>query len=1021
LPAVRKRREAFVVLSVMGAALTLAAAPSHYSGNNVAILWLAGTEVFLIAGIAVKEVVFRRLGLFTGILVGVHIIGVDFRQLIDLRLSGEPFALAPGVLFALCAVMLYGNALAIGSRWKEVFENTLDRRLLATHSYIGAFAAPAAAWALLAKDWTALAFAAIMLVIAVLGGKLGSTHLHVQYGFLGALTLYRALIVNLHTGSPTHVHIVMRLLSLPLLAAAFYLTAKLAALRRENEQRLFRGALATAGTLLFTLLLVYEVPELWQPLAFIAFAVALSEAGRKLGYAALALHAHALTILAFFQALTDDNGATHQWHTLPIRAFAALPVVAGAYWLAWRPAITNPRHLQIARGVYTWGAAGLLTWILSDILRAPWIVVGWMVLGILLVLATRWIRYQQLAWQAHAVALCAFVRAYMINLGVEQQSWKGVSLRLVTTGLVIGGAYVLATIDTKILGTMQAAVRNVHTWTAAFFLGYLIWLEAPQPWIAVGFLVAGILLAVAGRRWNLAHLSYQEHLFAVAAVYRALTFNYDLQTAYGHFSVRLITISLVAAGLYGISRIAAPREAIYARPAAYLHTTAATGMLALLMWHEASTGWLAALWAVFALVLAALDRRFHLEDLRWQAHALAAITLLRSVGINLHTAETWRGLSVRLLSLSIVAVVFYAMSRLIRMPEEWRARDFHHIYSWAASTLVSLLLWYELQPLSAALGWGVFGLVLFEYGLLRKTAQFRYQAYLALVAAFTRIFFANLTAGEPGQFWSPRMTTILPLALIFFFVYAQLPEKEEDVARDRRFHFDALLAYLGTATVAALFYFQVRDEWVVTSYAALAFALFGAALLLERQIFLHQGILLTLGTLARGMAHNLFGGGYFGEGDWKGRYFVLGSAATILLASLFFAFLLRERNKSLPAASGWKRMGMALVRRPEQLQFFIPFVLLTLMLWMKMRAGMVTVSWGIEGVLIVLLALALKERSFRLTGLGMLLLCVAKVMAMDAWGLQPRDRYITFIIVGAALLSVSFLYSKYRETIRQFL
>jgi hypothetical protein len=42
-------------------------------------------------------------------------------------------------------------------------------------------------------------------------------------------------------------------------------------------------------------------------------------------------------------------------------------------------------------------------------------------------------------------------------------------------------------------------------------------------------------------------------------------------------------------------------------------------------------------------------------------------------------------------------------------------------------------------------------------------------------------------------------------------------------------------------------------------------------------------------------------------------------------------------------------------------------------------------------------------------------------MALDAWGLQPRDRYITFIIVGVALLLVSFLYSRYRDTIRQYL
>src|SRR5207253_3519527 len=250
---------------------------------------------------------------------------------------------------------------------------------------------------------------------------------------------------------------------------------------------------------------------------------------------------------------------------------------------------------------------------------------------------------------------------------------------------------------------------------------------------------------------------------------------------------------------------------------------------------------------------------------------------------------------------------FYALSRLIRMPEQWRQRDLHHIYSWSASIVVSLLLWHELQPLSIAVGWAVFGLVLFEYGILRKITQFRYQAYVALIAAFARIFFSNLTSSEPGEFWGPRMYTILPLVLIFFFVYAQLPEKEENTGRDRRLHFDALLAYLGTATIVALFYFQFPIEWVVTSWAAVVFALLGAALLLDRPLFLHQGLLLTVGVLARGMAHNLFGAGYFGEGDWQGRYFVLSSAAAILLASLYFAFRLRGRYRLPKSANPWTR------------------------------------------------------------------------------------------------------------------
>src|SRR5207237_10655221 len=95
------------------------------------------------------------------------------------------------------------------------------------------------------------------------------------------------------------------------------------------------------------------------------------------------------------------------------------------------------------------------------------------------------------------------------------------------------------------------------------------------------------------------------------------------------------------------------------------------------------------------------------------SHVLVAITLVRAVSVNLYFTLSWHGFSLRLLSLAVVAVIFYALSRLIRMPDEWRQLDLHHVYSWAASVIVSLLLWYELQPLSIAVGWAVFGLALF--------------------------------------------------------------------------------------------------------------------------------------------------------------------------------------------------------------------------------------------------------------------------------------------------------------------
>jgi hypothetical protein len=753
-----------------------------------------------------------------------------------------------------------------------------------------------------------------MLFLAWLAQRSGSlqlnrVHLQVQYGLMALLAAYRIAVINLHADVPLHTHVRTRLITLPILAAVFYITAKSSAIIDNANQRAFRGVFSFAGTALLTALIYYEVPEFWQPLAAIVFAVILLELGQRIRYHVLAWHAHGLSALSVLAAVTTDPFETQHWHTVPLRALAALPVIAGAYWIAKRIGVPHPEHVEGGRAVYTWTAAGLMTWVLFEAVPAPWIAVAWIAFAIALALVMRRIPYRHLAFQANAVAACALVRTCTFNYTLQQNLWHA-------------------------------------------------------------------------------------------------------------FSLRLVTVTLVAAGLYFLSRKAVVQASESGRGISYLHTFGGTALLALLAWYEAPSAWVVAVWAMFALVLAILDRQFELDDLRWQAHILAGLTILRSVTFNLQLTDRWHGVSVRLLTLAIVTVVFYALSTLIHMPEKWRARDFHHIYSWLASALVSALIWYELQPLTVAVGWAVFGLVLFEYGLLRKIRQFRFQSYVALTGAFGRIFFANLTVSSPSDFWGPRMYTVLPITLILFFVYFQLGPGEREAREDFRLHFDVLLAYLGTGTVVALSYFQFANDWIVTAWACIVFVLFAATLVLDRPLFLDQAVILTVGVCTRGVIHNLFGASYFSEGNWTGRYFVLGAAIVILFACLPFAFRLRTRPRSQVSSRTWLS---AIVQHPERFMFFVPVALLTLMLALKMRAGMVTVSWGLEGVLIVLFALAVNERSFRLTGLGLLLLCVGKVLAMDAWGLAARDRYVTFIILGGALLLVSFLYSKYRDAIRQFL
>lgn len=82
---------------------------------------------------------------------------------------------------------------------------------------------------------------------------------------------------------------------------------------------------------------------------------------------------------------------------------------------------------------------------------------------------------------------------------------------------------------------------------------------------------------------------------------------------------------------------------------------------------------------------------------------------------------------------------------------------------------------------------------------------------------------------------------------------------------------------------------------------------------------------------------------------------------------------------------------------------------------------MVTLAWGIVGLAVILLGLLTAQRSYRLTGLALLVLCVGKIVFRDAWYLDERSRYITFIVLGVALILVSALYSKYRDQVSRLL
>ena len=425
-------------------------------------------------------------------------------------------------------------------------------------------------------------------------------------------------------------------------------------------------------------------------------------------------------------------------------------------------------------------------------------------------------------------------------------------------------------------------------------------------------------------------------------------------------------------------------------------------------------------WMTLAVILGWTADKVDSVDLALQCDLIATAAFLRILAVNLLISDHWGPLSQRAVTVLAASALVYVCT--------WRKKVISNIspvwiptaYSWAGSVLLGLLAWYELLPISVAVAWGILGLVLFEIGYIRNKSYLRYQGYALLLASFIRIFFANMNAGSPTHWLTPRVYTVLPLVAAYYWTYERLEGCENSTRLDRIFGLAS--AHLGTIALAALAYFEIRSPWVVDAWAVLVFLTIVAGWTLKRQVFVAQGLVLALAVFLRAILYNLHAAPLAGSSYWEGRIACISVACAIIFLTLPMAFRIRrlEAQKSVSSNPLIRWLHFA-ISRPEQLLFFTPLLLVTVMLTREMRAGLITVSWSALGVAVFLIALLIRERSYRLAGLALLLLGVAKILFVDVWKLAPADRYITLIVMGAALLLVSFLYTRYRGILLKFL
>src|SRR5262249_54130045 len=161
------------------------------------------------------------------------------------------------------------------------------------------------------------------------------------------------------------------------------------------------------------------------------------------------------------------------------------------------------------------------------------------------------------------------------------------------------------------------------------------------------------VLSVAAQALKRSDFRWQAFVLVLLSAVHALLFNFDLTDKFHSVSYRLISVSVVALGIYLLARWA-PISRL--RP---VYTVLGTLLLALLAYRETKetlAPWTAVAWISLALVLCLAARWWKDRPLLWQTHFLAALALGWTIYCNF--AQQYRGTLVQRITVGIIAAVF---------------------------------------------------------------------------------------------------------------------------------------------------------------------------------------------------------------------------------------------------------------------------------------------------------------------------------------------------------------------------
>ena len=344
--------------------------------------------------------------------------------------------------------------------------------------------------------------------------------------------------------------------------------------------------------------------------------------------------------------------------------------------------------------------------------------------------------------------------------------------------------------------------------------------------------------------------------------------------------------------------------------------------------------------------------------------------------------------------------------------------NYPNIISYSYPLIYAMGTWLDLPKVLTAPCWIILGVILLQIGISKDNHHQRIQGYILCIGSFIRLLMSNMLIVGGISVFSYRILTSVPVLLILYYCVMLLQDKKtQGMLKDSEKKMIFVFPYMVFTIIMFLVWYEAPKDLVAPIWGIIAVAYSLRGIYSKEKHYLSISSLATISAGARAMFVNLFQSKYL-VGAEGNIIFPIITIGALYLGNVFYL----SSKESLKEIEGKGEGKVRIFLRSSRLVYsVVATILLTTLLIVKLQGVLLTVSLGLEGMLLFLFGFGIKEKYWRMFGLVILLVTLAKAFLIDLRQLSTLYYILCLIGLGLALLFVSYIYTKHKDKIKKLI